>query len=166
MTSMQTKTPPDLRSFDEMKKIYDQLYKEGKVDDPYIVQVSTKTNILIFFGARHSNNVDDPQNKSIETLWDEFIAHDNANKIALCEGGLRPLEETSGEVFDVEKKKLLYSLSDPYSNPVSASSSVFRDVSIFAAIQKYWAQGKDIFIVYGSGHAIVLEKALQNLNSK
>ena len=36
-----------------------------------------------------------------------------------------------------------------------------RDVYIVDQIEKFWKKGKNIFIIYGCGHAIIQKKALQ-----
>jgi len=257
------------RSYDEMDKIYQKVHAKGVVNRPYLVKVQNPGQTLTFFGCRHSNDIHDPQNGEIEKEWHEFIKHDNPQKVAFCEGGLRPLEsdketatlkysepglltwlahksnipiispepdetkeiqylvsegflvsqimtyyfgrqmyqwlkrdnlnypdwekyadrhiksyaelipfqdsnlttvnvikmfkETTGSDFNNEAEALLYRLSDPTSNPVSAASGVFRDISLYKSIKSAWYQGKDIFTLYGSGHAIVLEKALKEL---
>jgi len=257
------------RSYDEMDKIYQQLHAKGAVNRPYLVKLQNPSQTLTFFGCRHSNDIHDPQNGEIEKEWHEFIKHDNPQKVAFCEGGLRQLEsdketailkysepglltwlthksnipiispepdetkeiqylvsegflvpqimtyyfgrqmyqwlkrdhknhadwrpyadrniksyaklqplsaeklglkkvlsmyqEVTGAPFNNNDEKLLYSLSDPTSNPVSAASGVFRDISLFTAIKADWEANKDVFALYGSGHAIVLEKAIKSL---
>lgn len=256
-------------SYDEMDKIYQQLHAKGVVDRPYLVKVQNNKQTLTFFGCRHSNDIHDPQNVAIEKEWHKFIEHDNLQKVAFCEGGLRPLEsdkemailkysepgllswlahksnipiispepdetkeirylvsegfsvpqimtyyfgrqmyqwlkrdhknhadwesyaeryihsyaelqplsaeklglktvllmyqEITGVPFNKNDEKLLYSISDPTSNPVSAASGLFRDISLFNAIKAAWKANKDVFVLYGSGHAIVLEKAIKTL---
>ena len=39
----------------------------------------------------------------------------------------------------------------------------YSDISLYESIQTAWFKGKDIFSLYGSGHAIILEKALSQL---
>lgn len=257
------------RSYEEMDKIYQQLHAKGAVSLPYLVKVQNTRQKLIFFGCRHSNDIADPQNAEIEKEWHKFLKHDNPQKVAFCEGGVRPIEsdketgilkysepglltwlahksnipiispepdetkeiqylvsesfsvpqimtyyfgrqmyqwlkrdyknhadwkpyaeryiqsyaklqplsaeklglkkvllmyqEVTGVPFNKNDEKLLYSLSDPTSNPVSAASGVFRDISLFAAIKADWVANKDVFALYGSGHAIVLEKAIKSL---
>lgn len=51
--------------------------------------------------------------------------------------------------------------SSPYSNPVAAHSSTFRDVSLFSSIRTALDQHKDVFVIYGYGHALTLEPALR-----
>jgi len=76
---------------------------------------------------------------------------------------IKMFKETTGSDFNNEDTVLLYQLSDPTINPVSADSGLFRDISLYKSIKSAWHQNKDIFALYGSGHAIVLEKALKEL---
>ena len=65
--------------------------------------------------------------------------------------------------FDPDNYKCFYDDSNPSYSKVSAGSSLVRDKHILSEIKKLWRKGKNIFIVYGSGHAIKLEKALKEL---
>ncbi len=65
--------------------------------------------------------------------------------------------------FDpVKCEQCVYSMSNPAQNPVSSSSGHIRDEYIVKEIINLWEKGKSIFIVYGSGHAIVCEKAIKH----
>lgn len=48
-------------------------------------------------------------------------------------------------------------------NKVACASSFIRNMHITNEILRLWKEGKNIFVVYGSGHAIVQEKALKQL---
>ncbi len=60
-------------------------------------------------------------------------------------------------------KECCYKMSNPSLNPVSSESSLIRDEHIVLEIKKNWDQGKSLFVIYGSGHAIVQEPALRKL---
>ena len=70
-------------------------------------------------------------------------------------------DKTHDHKFDSENYQCFYRDSAPNVNPVA--DYPFRDEHILNEILKYWKQGKSIFVVFGSGHAIVLEKALNTL---
>ena len=72
-------------------------------------------------------------------------------------------KDQTGESFSIENKDALYNLSDPFQNLASAESSKFRDQKLYESIAAKWGGGYNIFVVYGSGHAIVLEPALRSL---
>src|SRR5581483_2392634 len=61
--------------------------------------------------------------------------------------------KVAGKAFDPSDEKTLYELSRPSANSVAAASGLYRDLSVYTAIKAYWKGGKDIFAVYGSGHA-------------
>lgn len=73
---------------------------------------------------------------------------------------------TTGKDFDSQDRQTLYSLSDPSQSEVSSASGMFRDAYLFQQIQEKWQTGYDVFVIYGSGHAIVLEPALKDLAEK
>lgn len=75
-------------------------------------------------------------------------------------------EKVAGKKFDPQDKQTFYNLSAPTTNEVSSFSSKFRDKHLFGVIIDAWQKGRDIFITYGSGHAIVMELALKELISK
>ena len=77
-------------------------------------------------------------------------------------------DKSRGHKFSVEgciSNKCFRSDSNPISNKISAASSVYRDVYIMQEILRLWGGGwgKSIFIIYGSGHALVHEPALKAL---
>jgi hypothetical protein len=72
-------------------------------------------------------------------------------------------ERTAGKPFEPHDTEAFYALSDPSQNPVSAASGTYRDETLLARIVTEWQADKNIFVVYGSGHAIVLEPALKEL---
>jgi hypothetical protein len=53
--------------------------------------------------------------------------------------------------------------SSPMNTNVCAASGRHRNLYILSVILDLWKKGKNIFIVYGSGHAITLEPALKKL---
>ncbi len=67
--------------------------------------------------------------------------------------------------FNEYDQKCFHNDSNPSieENKVASASSIIRNVHITKEIVKLWQEGKNIFVVYGSGHAIVQEKALQKL---
>lgn len=79
---------------------------------------------------------------------------------------LEMFKQTTGQAFSEDNEKLLYKISAPTSNEVSAASGLFRNISLFEAMSKRWRDGTDVFAIYGSGHAIVLEPAFLALIGK
>ena len=48
-------------------------------------------------------------------------------------------------------------------NELSREVSIARDVYIIEKIREYWLKGFNIFVVYGSGHAIIEEPDIRNI---
>ena len=70
--------------------------------------------------------------------------------------------------FDGNNGDFFYQISRPDKeisiiNEVARAASLIRNIYIVEQIKKYWDDGKNIFIVYGSGHAIIQEPALRAL---
>lgn len=59
-----------------------------------------------------------------------------------------------------EDKAIIYEFVKPTDTNISGESSDIRDTHILNTILEYWKEN-NLFIVYGSGHAIRLEKALK-----
>jgi hypothetical protein len=86
--------------------------------------------------------------------WNTDFSLDDARKI---------VEEVIEKRLEEGAKEDFQKIDDPSKNPVSSACSQIRDESIFSAVEKAWSGGKDVFCVYGSGHAIVMEPALREL---
>lgn len=59
-----------------------------------------------------------------------------------------------------EDKAIIYEFVKPTDTNISGESSDIRDTHILNTILEYWEEN-NLFIVYGSGHAIRLEKSLR-----
>lgn len=92
----------------------------------------------------------------------DFIQHWQDYGVDL-EKALDWFRQTTGKEFDAEDEETLYAVSDPYQSPVSAESGQYRDEYLLSKISEKWHEGNDIFVIYGSGHAIRLEPALEAL---
>ena len=258
----------NFRTHTEMSDVYQRISSEGLEGKPYVVDISDEQRLLVFFGAKHTNELEDPQWQDLESQWSKFLEHDNPNKIVLYEmaadgaedlgpeqaisafaesgwivkkaqaagvpaelgepdrieeiaylkerfsvpqiityyfgrqmhqwarqdrknqpdwrtyaedtiGAYNSLrfwgeelsldkatqwyQEQTGKAFDPEDMQALDNVRDPEQNEVSEASGLFRDEAIFKMIEGHWNDGADVFVVYGSGHAIVQEPALRAL---
>lgn len=79
------------------------------------------------------------------------------------ENVIKIYEEVYGHKLEPENQKLLNSESNPGLVPLVSACSQLRDRALFTAIYEKWSDGCDVFVTYGSGHAIVLEPALKEL---
>lgn len=71
--------------------------------------------------------------------------------------------------FREDDKQFFYDIINPTTsfsiiNEVSrADDEGIRDVYILSEIERYWKEGKSLFIIYGQQHAVILEGALRKL---
>lgn len=65
--------------------------------------------------------------------------------------------------FSEDDQECFYQDSNPNFNPISAACSEIRDEYMVKEVIKLWKEGKSLFIVYGSGHAIRQEPALKEI---
>lgn len=74
-----------------------------------------------------------------------------------------------GVEFDPNNTQFYYNLVDPtqnngVTNRISKFEDTgFRDRYILGEIEKYWNEGKSIFIIYGATHAVMQEPAIRSL---
>lgn len=69
-------------------------YAALSVHPPYVLKLTPKLGALLYFGAEHTEAVDNPQFDQIETLWNNFKP-----TLALSEGGIWPLEKTRADAI-------------------------------------------------------------------
>jgi hypothetical protein len=246
-------------------------YNKKKFSIPYIYSVNKGDQILIYFGANHSNEPSHPQYERLEEEWDKFLSH-SVDKIAIGEGRrarpylpgkeesiseygeqgyLRYLADAShislsypdpsepdvwnallgtyskdelffhdvmqfahqwkrenkqidfrdylgpylenyrknsgwieydfslshakaisegliGKQFDEHDMETFYKLINPSVfktsfNQLSRDIDVYRDTAVVEEILRNWNQGNSIFVVFGSGHAVIQERAIKAL---
>ncbi len=71
--------------------------------------------------------------------------------------------------FREDDKQFFYDILNPTTsftiiNEVSrADDEGTRDAHILSEIERYWKEGKSLFIIYGQQHAVILERALRKL---
>lgn len=70
---------------------------------------------------------------------------------------------SQGVQFDIDDTQRLEKLSDPYTSAPARASCRIRDTQIIQTLTEAWRNGTDTFTVYGSGHAIILEPVLRNI---
>ncbi len=74
-----------------------------------------------------------------------------------------------GTEFDISDSQFFRKITDPTKtdtvmNKISRfEDEGFRDLYILGEVEKYWEQGKSIFVIYGSTHAVIQEPALRTL---
>lgn len=255
-----------MRTPEEMQQVYDDREVNGESGQPYILKYEKGGSMVLFFGAKHTNEQVSEQWSQLEEQWGDFVKRDNPNKVLFIEKAdagdddlvkeemiakhgesgyavwlakqegveiespepdrvkeieflkskghseesimtyyfgrqmhqwarqdkdLEPdwqkyakdtlekynslgcwsnefslerllewYKDTSGTDFNIEDVRQLYGVSDPSQNPVSADSGAYRDIALKEAIEESVKKRKDVFVVYGSGHAIRIEPDL------
>ncbi len=71
--------------------------------------------------------------------------------------------------FNLRDATFFYTITNPALtgtriNQVCRKNSIFRDTHIVANIHELLSRGKNIFVVFGSTHAVMQEKALRSLD--
>lgn len=150
---------PEPSRKDELAYVQEKGFAEHEVFTYYFARQ------MLQWRLRESNHEPDEQ-----AYTKKFLEHLNQwqvwNQPYDAQKALGAFKTTTGEVFDSRNVQLLEDLSDPTQSEVSAASSDFRNNTIYQAIEKSWREAKDVFAVFGSGHAIVLEPALERLCEK
>ncbi|MDQ5911907.1 MAG: hypothetical protein QG568_120 [Patescibacteria group bacterium] len=77
-------------------------------------------------------------------------------------------ESLFGQPFDQKDKDFFSRMTDPsqfhsITNEISRKQNDLREVQIIDTIVKIWDEGNSVFVVMGSGHAIIEEPALRIL---
>lgn len=107
------------------------------------------------------------QHENFETYINRYIKTiaNNLDIESLTLSDCMHIHDTvTGHTFDPQNSDCHYHYSVPMTSPISEASSAFRNTYIFSIIKEKWDAGYSLFVVYGSGHAIVLEPALSNLD--
>jgi hypothetical protein len=58
-----------------------------------------ENQILYFFGAYHTNNIDDPQFRELKNIWDEFMSVSRGERMVVVEGVVREISENYEEMI-------------------------------------------------------------------
>lgn len=72
-------------------------------------------------------------------------------------------EQEVDQEFNTNDVELMSRIADPTTNEVSKASGDYRDIFLLEKIKLLMDEGKSVFIVYGSSHAIKLELDLKLL---
>ncbi len=79
------------------------------------------------------------------------------------ENFIRLHNERHKHKFNERDEKCFYHDSNPFTSEVCRMCGNIRDEHILNEILKLWEKGKNIFIIFGSGHAIKQERALRSI---
>ena len=148
---------PEPDSFQELEELLRLGYSEDEVMTYYVGRQVAQWR-------RYDYRTDPDLNDYIARTVRRYEVTGKWSKEFTVEG-VRGLIESrlDGNTIELAPRNLFSRIADPSEDPVSGASSLIRDRSIFEKLQSSWADGKDVFCAYGSGHAIVLEPALRKL---
>ena len=73
-------------SYESVELIPWREYAALDLDGPYVLHMDGEEGDLLYYGALHSNRIEDAQMRDIENQWTEFRP-----TVAYCEGGIWPL---------------------------------------------------------------------------
>lgn len=247
-------------------------YNNKEFEVPYIYSIRTENQVLMYFGANHTNLSSHSQYERLDRVWQEFLDHSSEKKVAIGEGkNPRPIKASKeeaiteygeqgylrflaknagievrypdpaepiiwndllskyskdelflhdmmqfahqwkrdnkqipfeqyiesylqyyrtntnwngydfsfsyvkeispgliGEEFNVHSQELFYQLTNPSIfktrfNELGRDIDVYRDTAAVKGILDLWREGFSIFVVFGSGHAVIQERALRQL---
>src|SRR4051812_4085722 len=68
-------------------------YNQKEFSVPYVFKIEKPDKKLVYFGARHSFDASDDQFRQLDEEWNKFASFQSQKKIAIGEGGPRPLPE-------------------------------------------------------------------------
>lgn len=77
-------------------------------------------------------------------------------------------KEIFGEELSIKNKETINRAPvpiyyDSVINDIARESSRIRNIKILEEIEKFWEEGKNIFILYGASHAVVQERAVKSI---
>lgn len=115
----------------------------------------------------NKTNKEIPFDKYIKQFTADFIKN-WTNFDTSWENILKIHRELFQTEFDPNNYKFFHDTINPAEkttkfNQLSRDADVIRDSSVVSEIKRLWDEGKSVFVVFGSGHAIIQEPALKTL---
>lgn len=144
-------------------EVFNELAKEHGRDKVFyqrIAQVVLQWNTLIEKPNFEKYLVYFMEKDKKESNWNDF------------DFSLEHFYKIHKDLFDTDFKptdrKFFYDIINPSQkntviNQISRDEDVVRDTAIIKGIMEEWQKGKSIFVIYGSGHAVIQERALRAL---
>ena len=142
--SLAVELPVRLRSPDEHDRV-----RAGH-EEAYVLELEKGHGALLYYGAHHSSDPDDPQLEDIRRRWDAFVP-----TVALCEGRKRghflgPIlprlvglpESALVHRLALREGVPLWSLEPEYATEVARLLETFEpvDVALYFTLRVYWSE--------------------------
>jgi len=144
---------PDISS-DEFAKIMPELDREQWV----------LTSFLRWFDSFQKNK---KSKLSLEEICEILKRKEYVEGVEVTPAKLKELyKHYIGKDFDENESQndlVNPNRDDAITNKLAREHSDLREVKIVAEIERYWKEGKSIFIAFGSGHLIIQRPALEEL---
>jgi hypothetical protein len=155
-------------SQDDQKEV---IFVDPKFNDEaeYLLKKFDKNIVAYYFFARYFGSYINKQNITFDEALKQAVAttHDRTHesfsgiiddyKKIHQQFFSHELDESQIEVVRKASWPIRY---DSPSNEVARQSTMFRNKYILEQIKKYWEQGKNIFILFGAGHAVAQKPVL------
>ena len=126
-------------------------------ENPNVLTVKSKKGELLYYGAIHSIDTNNSQNKEIEALWDSFQP-----TLAFSEGGIWPLERNRRDAITKHGEQgLLRFLASRDNVPIESIDSTMRNQAVFLRRQYTPVEIKMYFILL---QTIINRKLKRNLD--
>lgn len=132
-----------------------------------------KDELLLYFFMSHADSyhrVSDPK-PDFNIFFEKWARYQRTREVWLgLDISLESLKESYKRVMNKEFNE--NDSQNDYINPNKSGTRInelarkisdARDENILNEIEKYWNEGKSIFVVFGSGHLIIQEPALREL---
>lgn len=119
---------PAFRSWDE----HDAIYRRARF--PYIVEIESGRGAVLYIGAQHSSDPDDPQWERLRSRWDAF-----APTIALNEGRSRYFRFPSARIGGINDPKLALILARRDGIPIYSLEPAYQ-VEVDALLESWPAE--------------------------
>lgn len=136
----------------------------------FIKDKFSEEEIVYYKVAQQSLHYTNMQNKPSE---EEFLQRRIDNDIKQFTDKYKTPEDIKvlhkklfGTDFDLNDRNFFYEIANPALfksrfNELAREKDILRDSKIVESIVEYWNKGYSVFVVYGSGHIIIQEPALE-----
>jgi hypothetical protein len=155
-------------SQDDQKEV---IFVDPKFNDEaeYLLRRFDKTAVSYYFFARYFGSYINKQNITFDEALKQAVITTHNKTHSSFSGSVEDYKKIHQQFFnhkldegqiEVVRKASWPTRYDCQSNEVARQSTVFRNIYILKQIKKYWEQGKNVFILFGAGHAVAQKPVL------
>lgn len=126
-------------------------YSDMDLEGPYVIEMEGGGGRLLYYGALHSNSLDDEQMRDIENQWKSFRP-----SVAYCEGGIWPLAHNREDAIQrYGEQGLVRFLADRDGVPVRTFDPSLKNQARFLTRTYSPGQVKSYFVLL---HVIIARR--------